>query len=369
MNDRKHIVITGGGTGGHVAPALAVAEVLQQQGHTLHFIGSTNSVERELVEHHKIQFSAIQTGKLRRYFSLENLVDFFRVGIGLSQAFFLLIKLKADVIFAKGGYVTVPVVYAAKLLNIPVVIHESDAVMGLANRLIAKQAVTICTGFPSVAEAHTTAKTVFTGNPIRSVFIGKLPTIEQTRTHLGLEAKLPTALFMGGSQGAHAINQMVLAMLEAVLPKLQIIHLTGERDSGWATKVKQQLPEALRHRYHPFGFVRDELPAFISLADVVVSRASAGVINELAALGKPTILIPLPSAASDHQRANAKILSDKQAAIVLEEQEIDSHQLRNTIDAVLQNNTLQQQLVDNIRSFYISDAATMIADVIVKAAK
>lgn len=367
MSAKKHIVITGGGTGGHVAPALAVAEVLAAEGHQLHFIGSTQSAERTLVESYNIQFSAIQTGKLRRYFSFENFIDIFKVGIGFFQAFFILLGRKTDVVFAKGGYVTVPVVYAAKLLGIPVVIHESDAVMGLANKIIAAKATTICTGFPSVIDGK--VKTLFTGNPVRSIFSAQQPANEAVLKHLGFEAKIPVILFMGGSQGAHAINELVLAMLGEALESLQIIHLTGERDSSWAKKVKTHLPKELQQRYQPFGFVTEELPAYLSAADIVVSRASAGVIAELAALGKASILIPLPSAASDHQRANAKILAEKKAALVLEEQETDSHQLRKHIHELLKENKERKQLSDNIRSFYVSNAATMIAQAIVTAAK
>lgn len=364
-----HVAIVGGGTGGHIMPALAVAEVLRQQRQTISFIGSTGGPEQELVKQANLPFYGIQAGKLRRYLDWRNIVDVVKVVVGIWQAWRLLRRLSPDVVFAKGGYVSVPVVYVASWLNIPVVAHESDAVMGLANRLAAQKATVICTGFPiSSYPASLRKKLRFTGNPIRQLFRQKLPDRASLLKKYHLEAKRPILLVMGSSQGAHALNQLVIDGLDALLERWQVIHLTGPADSEWAQQVKQQLPVNRDAAYLPYGFVGEEMAELLSLADVVVSRSSANSIAELAALGKATVLVPLPSAASDHQRMNARLLAKKEAAVVVEQSELTAESLINLLDELMTDSERLAQLRRSIKAFYSPQAAELIAEAVTEVA-
>lgn len=366
---QRPIVITGGGTGGHITPALAVADALKARGQRVIFIGSQSGPEGKLVKAAGYQFYGIQAGKLRRYWSLENIVDFFRVGIGWLQARNLLARLKPSVVFAKGGYVSVPVAYAAAFLEVPVVAHESDVVMGLANRLVMKKAEVICTGFPlKQYPVSLQPKLHFTGNPIRRIFQEPIGEESVWRKKLKLIEKVPTLLILGGSQGAHTINQLIIDQLERYLADYQIFHLTGARDLNWAQSAKAKLPANLKKRYQPYGFVDKELPAIMRLADLVIARSSASVLSELAFLGRPTMLIPLPSAASDHQRANAQVFAKKGAAVVLEETELTAEDLFAKVAGLMDDKAERTSLSRAIRFFSSPAAADLIADQVLSVA-
>lgn len=358
------IVIAGGGTGGHITPALAVASELQKRGCVVTFIGSRGGPERELVVGYP--FFAITAGKLRRYFSLLNCLDAFRVVIGFFESLFLLTRLDPQVVFAKGGYVTVPVVYAAALLNIPVVAHESDAVLGLANRLIASKVKAICTGFPvSFYPRRLQWKLHFTGNPIRELFYRAPTERKKVLTQLGFSLARPTVLVMGGSQGASAINELIFSSLATLLKEVQLIHLTGKRDRDKAEEQRARLPRRLAQRYQVYDFVTDELAEFLTVADVVVSRASANALAELAYLQKAVILIPLPLAASDHQRANAAIFTKKQAAIVLFQDQLTGDSLTQVIFDLLEDPKQRQDLSRSIHSLSSPSAGRVIAEIVI----
>lgn len=368
-NKKLRIAIVGGGTGGHITPALAVAEQLRQH-HRVWFIGSTNGPEGKIIKSAGYVFRSIQAGKLRRYFSLENLLDSFRIAIGFFQAWILLERYRPDVIFAKGGYVTVPVVYAASLLNIPVVAHESDVVMGLANRLVFHKATMICTGFPVTTYAKSLQlKLHFTGNPIRELFRQKLPDRLAILRKLGLSDSRPVVLVLGGSQGALPINQLLWSQLDESLESFQLIHLTGVDHVEQAEVARQNLPNKLQKRYLPFGYADEELLEYMVAADVVVSRGSANVLTELTAIKKPAIIIPLPHAASDHQRANARVFKAKGAAVVVEEVGLTATQLLASIKALLADKEKQRYMTRSMQLFYSPQAAKLIAETIVRVAR
>lgn len=371
MKQRKlRIVITGGGTGGHITPALAVAEALKKQDVEVVFIGSVNGPEKQLVKQAKLPFYGIQAGKLRRYASWENLIDAFRVVIGLGQAWMLLMRLKPVAVFAKGGFVSVPVAYAAHFLEIPVVAHESDVVMGLANRLVLNKAEVMCTGFPVAAYPSTMRpKLHFTGNPIRELFRQKLPSRATLLDRYELTSSRPVVLALGGSQGARGINRLLLDDLALFLEDFQLIHITGQLDNEWALRTTKQLPPRLLKRYRQFSFVHDELVEYMALADVVVSRSSANVLNELAWLKKPTILIPLPSSASDHQRANAQLFAERSAAKVFEEDQLTSQQLHQELEDLLKDKAQREAMARSIHQFSSPQAVELIAEIILKVAR
>lgn len=370
MKPNSPIVITGGGTGGHITPALAVAEELVALGHRVVFIGSMTGPEKELVEEAGYTFYGIQTGKLRRYLDWQNIADLFRVTIGFWQARNRLARLKPQAVFSKGGYVSVPVVYAAAFLEIPLVIHESDVVMGLANQLAAPKAELIATGYPIENYPDSLKDRLrFTGNPVRSIFSSSLKNRRQVLLDHQLALTRPLILVMGGSQGALAINRLIYDSLPTLLNNLQIIHLTGVNNIEEAEQVKASLPNKLAKHYHPFGYVRDELPSYIQLADIVVSRASSGSLSELALLGKPTILLPLSTSAAGHQQANAEALARKGAALVLDETKITAPQLAKAIIELVADTERCQELARAIRSFSSPQAARLIAELVDSRAK
>jgi UDP-N-acetylglucosamine--N-acetylmuramyl-(pentapeptide) pyrophosphoryl-undecaprenol N-acetylglucosamine transferase len=364
--DKKlKVVIAGGGTGGHVTPAIAVGDALRKQGCEVVFIGSHNGPEREMVAAAKFPFHPIQSGKLRRYAALANITDAFRVALGFFQARNLLARIKPDVVFAKGGFVSVPVVYAAAFLEIPIVVHESDVVMGLANRLAIDKASVVCTGFPIDSYPSELRKKLrFTGNPIRQIFYDKQPTRAEIANKFGLTAARPVVMFIGSSQGAHDINQMVFDQLPVLLEHLQIIHITGVDDLEAAQELKKSLPIKQSKRYLPYGFVKNELPLLMGVSDLVVSRASANVLTELATLRKAVVLIPLPSAASDHQRANATVYQKRGAAIVIEQDDITSSQLAARVIGMLEDKEQLAHLRRSIGFFQSPQAADLIAEIV-----
>ncbi len=318
------IVFTGGGTAGHVMPNLALAPRLREQGWTLHYIGSATGPERSLAEGAGISFHAVATGKLRRYFSWRNFTDPARVIGGAFQALSLLGKLKPDVVFSKGGFVAVPVVYAARLRGIPVVLHESDLTPGLANRLCLRLCQRICVSFPETREhlpASARGKSVLTGSPIRpELFKGDKAA---GLSFLGFTPDKPVLLVMGGSLGAKAVNEALRANLEWILASHQVVHLCGK---GWLS------PEGDAPGYRQFEFLGAELPDVMAAASLVVSRAGANSLFELMALRKPMLLIPLPGRASrGDQLLNAASFASRGLARVLRQEELTRDSLREAL--------------------------------------
>jgi UDP-N-acetylglucosamine--N-acetylmuramyl-(pentapeptide) pyrophosphoryl-undecaprenol N-acetylglucosamine transferase len=307
----KTLLFTGGGTAGHVMPNLALAPRLRAAGWTLHYAGSAQGPERALAEGAGIPFHAVSTGKLRRYFSWRNFTDPFRVIAGGFEAFFLLGRLKPDLVFSKGGFVAVPIAYAAALRGIPVILHESDITPGLANRLCLPFSRKVCVSFPDTIEhlnGSARAKAVFTGSPIRpALFAG-----DRARglAALGFTGDKPVLLVMGGSLGAKAVNEALRKALDRLLPKFQVVHLCGK---GWKDASLEG-----RTGYRQLEFAGAELPDIFAAADLAVSRAGANSLFELLALRKPMLLIPLPGKASrGDQILNAESLEKRGLARVL----------------------------------------------------
>ncbi|HPJ01420.1 MAG TPA: undecaprenyldiphospho-muramoylpentapeptide beta-N-acetylglucosaminyltransferase [Candidatus Limiplasma sp.] len=284
----KRIVLTGGGTAGHVSPHLGLIPRLRQAGYELHYIGRHPSIEYDIIHPiGDITFHPISAGKLRRYFSLTNFTDIFRVLRGIWQSYWLLRKLKPDVCFSKGGFVSIPVVIAAHLNHVPIVCHESDMTPGLANRIAARFADRIATTFPECA-ACLGGKGIMTGTPLREdLFDGSR---ERGFALAGFDGAKPVLLVTGGSQGAQAINQALRESLERLLPEMDILHLCG----------KGNLDESLLQLegYRQFEYLQAEWPDVLAAADLVLSRAGANALSELLALKKPMLLVPYPLSAS-----------------------------------------------------------------------
>ncbi|MEK8129723.1 undecaprenyldiphospho-muramoylpentapeptide beta-N-acetylglucosaminyltransferase [Paenibacillus filicis] len=319
------IVFTGGGTAGHVTPNLALMTRLRERGWEMAYIGSRDGIEREIIDHEGIPFHHIASGKLRRYFDLKNLKDPFRVLQGVGQAYGLLRRLRPHIVFSKGGFVSVPVIVASRMLGIPVISHESDLTPGLANRISMPFVSRICVTFPETLTHVSSAKGECTGLPIRQQML-------QGKASRGISlcdfhTQKPILFIMGGSLGAQRINQAIRSSLDSLLQRYQIIHICG----------KGHVDESLSgvRGYRQFEYVKDELPELLACADLVVSRAGSTSIFEFLALQKPMLLIPLSRQASrGDQILNAESFARQGYAHVLQEEELTPEALEQELSAL-----------------------------------
>ena len=307
----KRIILTGGGTAGHVTPNIALLPRLKELQYDIHYIGSYNGIEKELIEQFGIPYHGISSGKLRRYFSLQNFTDPFRVIKGFGEAKKLIKLLEPDVIFSKGGFVSVPVVMAGRKCKVPTIIHESDMTPGLANKLSIPSATKVCCNFPETVAHLPADKAVLTGSPIRQELLSgdRTKALEFT----GLTSDKPVILVIGGSLGAVAVNNAVRSVLPELLKDFQVIHLCG----------RNKLDASLQglEGYVQYEYIKDELKDLFALTDIVISRAGANAICELLALHKPNLLIPLSANASrGDQILNARSFERQGFSMVLEEE-------------------------------------------------
>lgn len=324
----KKIVLTGGGTAGHVTPNIALLPGLKEAGYEISYIGSYEGMEKQLIEEQNIPYYGISSGKLRRYKDLRNLTDPFRVLKGYSQSVSLLRKLKPDVVFSKGGFVSVPVVLAAKRLHIPAIIHESDITPGLANKIAIPAAYKVCCNFPETLNYLPKEKAMLTGSPIRQELLSG----DRLRAAnlCGFSLNKPVILIVGGSSGSQFINTAIRSLLDDLLPEYQIIHLCG----------KGNVDESYQNRegYAQFEYAGKELRDMFALSSLVISRAGANAICELLALRKPNILVPLSAAASrGDQILNARSFEKQGYSFVIEEEQLDKDSLKDAIHQVMTN--------------------------------
>lgn len=324
----KRIILTGGGTAGHVTPNIALIPKLKELGFDIQYIGSYQGIEKELIEPFGIPYHGISSGKLRRYFSVQNFTDPFRVLKGLGEARKLIRDLQPDIIFSKGGFVSVPVVMAGKQNKVPVIIHESDMTPGLANKLALPSATKVCCNFPETLEHLPQDKAVLTGSPIRQELLSgnKIAAMDLC----GFSADKPVILVIGGSLGSVAVNNAVREALPELLKTFQVVHLCG----------KGKVDESLNGTkgYKQFEYIKSELRDIFALADVVISRAGANAICELLALRKPNLLIPLSANASrGDQILNARSFERQGFSLVLEEEEVTKDSLLNAVNKLYEN--------------------------------
>ncbi len=318
----KRIVLTGGGTAGHVTPNIALIPYLKKEGFDIHYIGSYEGIEKDLIGDIGIPYHGISSGKLRRYFSLRNFTDPFRVLKGFSEASRLMKSLNPDIVFSKGGFVAAPVVIAAGKKKIPAIIHESDMSPGLANRLCFSSAVKVCCNFPETMEKLPKDKAVLTGSPIRDEL--KTGDKEAGRKFAGFMDNKPVIMVIGGSLGALAVNIAVRSILPELLRDFNVIHLCG--------KGKTDKDYEKTSGYVQYEYVKDELKDLFALADIVISRAGANAICELLALEKPNILIPLPAGSSrGDQMLNARSFEKQGYSVVIDEDELTKELLYEKI--------------------------------------
>jgi undecaprenyldiphospho-muramoylpentapeptide beta-N-acetylglucosaminyltransferase len=348
----KKIILTGGGTAGHVTPNLALIPSLKERGYEIRYIGSYNGIERKLIEGAGIEYNGISSGKLRRYFDLKNFSDPFRVLKGYTEALRLIKKFRPDVVFSKGGFVAVPVVLAARHYKIPSIIHESDMTPGLANKICIPSAVKVCCNFPETLAYLPPQKAVLTGSPIRRELLegDRLTGLNYAK----LSASRPILLVIGGSLGSVTVNNAVRKLLPTLLDTFQIIHICG----------KGNLDENLigQNGYVQYEYVDAPLRHLFAAADLIISRAGANSICEILALRKPNILIPLSAAASrGDQILNARSFEKQGFSKVLEEEQISNDNLLHAIQDTFQN---RQQYISAMEQSTLNDAVSTIIDLI-----
>lgn len=330
----KKIVLTGGGTAGHVTPNIALLPKLKELGYEISYIGSYDGIEKRLITDFDIPYYGIATGKFRRYLDVKNLTDPFRVVKGFAEARKYLKKIRPDVIFSKGGFVSVPVVQAAASLHIPCIIHESDMSPGLANKLCIPSAKKVCCNFPETVAMLPKEKAVLTGSPIRAELAkgDKLAALDMC----GFTANKPVILVIGGSLGAASVNKAVREALPMLLQDFQVAHICG----------KEKIDNMLLHKegYIQFEYVKAELKDLFAMADVVISRAGANSICELLALKKPNLLVPLPAASSrGDQILNAKSFESQGFSLVVDDDDLSPELLTEKVTELYFN---RQSFID-----------------------
>ena len=345
--------LVGGGTGGTITPLLAVTEILRKRYHdaVIIYIGTNSPTEQALVERAGIKYFQIPAGKLRRYFSLRNLIDPLKVLAGFFKAYGILRAEKPDAIMSVGSFVGVSVIWAGRLLGIPALIHQQDVIPGLANKLVSSAAKTISVTFESSLRDFPKNKTVWVGNPIRAELL--MGSREQAAKIFNLKLGQPTVLVFGGGTGAAPVNELVAGASFRLVEFCQLIHIFGPQKT---------LINLKHENYHTYEFLADEMKDAYAVADVVVCRAGLASITEVAALGKPAVFIPMPHT---HQEANAELLKRYNAAVVLDQQSIDAEFLVNVIQGLLANPGWRKVLSKNISQLAKPDAGEKLVDLLV----
>jgi UDP-N-acetylglucosamine--N-acetylmuramyl-(pentapeptide) pyrophosphoryl-undecaprenol N-acetylglucosamine transferase len=365
------IVLTGGVTGGHFYPLIAVAEQLNEiskQNKLLRpelYFMSTDPYNEGLLYQQSITFVKITSGKIRRHKTIGNIIlnflDLAKIGIGAFTTIWKIFRIYPDVVFSKGGYASFPAVFAARLLAIPVVIHESDSRPGLVNKWAGKFARKIAISYPEAAKFFPKDKTAYTGNPIRHEIEEPLPT--GGHELLGLKPGIPTVFFIGGSQGARFINEVVMDALPDLVEHYEIIHQTGKNNLKIIEETRNVVlsNNKFKDRYLAVDYLDVlKLRAASSAADLIISRAGS-TIFEIASWGKPAIIIPIPEAVSHDQRSNAYAYARSGAAVVVEEKNLTRGVLLSEIERIVTNDELKSKMHNAALAFSRRDAAMLIA--------
>jgi UDP-N-acetylglucosamine--N-acetylmuramyl-(pentapeptide) pyrophosphoryl-undecaprenol N-acetylglucosamine transferase len=366
------IVLTGGGTGGHIFPLLAVAKKIKEKRPDVEFLflGPAGKMEKELMLSKNIPLKGVACGKMRRYLSGRNFIDiFFKVPAGILQSLWYLLVFMPDAIFSKGGYASMPVVLVGWLYRIPIVIHESDSIPGFTNNVLGKFSNSVAVSYPQAEGYFPAAQVVLTGNPLQEDI--DQGSVQKAREKFPLNESKKIIFVMGGSQGAHIINEKILEILPELLKKYQVIHQTGDKHIENVKKRSGELGIKIqRDGYFPIAqYANEDLKDILKVADLVISRSGANSLSEIAANGKPAIFIPLMGSANNHQKMNAYSLARVGACVVLEENNLGNNIFLKNINELMENQVLRDKLSQAIRAFYHPEAAGRIAEEILKVAK
>lgn len=367
------IILTGGGTGGHLFPLVAVSKKLvelaklQNLGELqIYYLGPESFLENSLKrEEINFNYKILITGKWRRYFSFKNFIDLLKIAAGLLQALWEVWLIMPDAIFSKGGYGSFTTVIAGWLYRVPIILHESDTVPGLTNKFLAHLATFVAVAWNEAAEYFPKEKTYFTGESARDAFFSP-PSPDKERAILHLSTNKPVVLAFGGSQGAQKINDIILDVLPNLLEIAEVIHQTGDENYKSVMNESKVVLEGIDGSrlvsYHPVNFLMEpEYVAAMHVADLVISRAGAGSIFEIAATGRAGILIPITDSAGDHQRRNAYVFAENGRAEVIEESNLTPNLLLSVIGSILNNPEKKKSMEEKSRAFATPDAAKLIA--------
>lgn len=361
------ILFTGGGSGGHFYPIISIAEELNElckQNRLLKpelYFMSTEPYNEGLLFDHSITFKKVSTGKLRRYFSLLNFLDVFKTFFGSLHAVWIVFTIYPDVVFGKGGYASFPALFAARILRIPVIIHESDTVPGKVNAWAGRFAEKIAVSYPESAHFFPTGKTAYTGNPIRKEIM--IPLSEGAHEYLKLEENVPVVFILGGSQGAKIINETIMSALPNLVSKYQIIHQVGKKNIQAIQETAKIIIENNPHkdRYKPFDYLNViSMRMAAGAADIVISRAGS-TIFEIASWAVPSIIIPITNSNGDHQKKNAYAYNRAGACVVIEEKNLTGNIVISEIDRIIGNQAEKESMKKAAQEFSRRDASALIA--------
>lgn len=365
------ILFTGGGTAGHIFPIIAIVREIKKaypQGDIQFFyLGPKDKFASSSLSQEGIVMKTILAGKIRRYFSFKNIIDIlFKFPIGIIQSFFHIFVISPDLIFSKGGYGSLPAVISGKLLLTPIFLHESDISPGLANRIAGRLSLEIFTSFPIEKIEYFPAKKIISvGNPVRKEILKASP--EESKKLFKLAGGKPVVLILGGSQGAQKINDRILLVLSDLLENFEIIHQTGQANVEQVRREAEVVvSKDLKKYYHPFSFLdEEELSSAYQAANLIISRAGAGSIFEIAAVGKPSILVPLPGSAQEHQLKNAYAFAENGAAIVMEEANFTPHFLLERLKYLFSRPEKLKEMAEKAKEFSKPEAARVIAEYVI----
>jgi UDP-N-acetylglucosamine--N-acetylmuramyl-(pentapeptide) pyrophosphoryl-undecaprenol N-acetylglucosamine transferase len=368
------IVFAGGGTGGHFYPLIAIAEQIRRMAREerlvepdLYYLAPEPYSPGALFDH-GIKFRRVPAGKMRRYFSPQNVLDYFKVAWGCLVGLVEVFKIFPDVVFSKGGYGAFPIVFAARVLRIPVVVHESDSRPGRVNAWAGRFAARVAVSYPETAKMFPEGKTAWTGQPVRRAI--EAPARDGAREHLRLESHTPTLLVLGGSQGAQAINRIVLSALRELVADFQVIHQTGRANFAETKSLAgvELADNPKESRYLPFDYLDDlAMRMAAGAADLVVTRAGSSLF-EVASWGLPAIVIPIPETVSHDQRTNAYTYARGGAAVVLEEGNLTKDVFLSEIRRILNSEPLRREMAQAAKKFAKPEADAAIAKEIVQIA-
>jgi UDP-N-acetylglucosamine--N-acetylmuramyl-(pentapeptide) pyrophosphoryl-undecaprenol N-acetylglucosamine transferase len=354
------ILLTGGGTGGHLIPLLSVvSEIRKRDGSAEFLFVGPKSDFNETLKSAAIEFREVKAGKIRRYFSWENFTDIFKVLIGTDEAFFHILKFKPDVVFSKGGFASFPAVLAASYLRIPILTHESDTVPGFANRLIGKFASKIFISFPGTRNYFPDSKIIVSGNPIREDILQGDKA--RARKLFAFKEDLPVLMVFGGSQGAQKINEILEESLDEILQKFQVLHVCGMKNFEEIKAKIGSLPIRNKNRYRAYPYLHDEMKDAFAISDFIISRAGASSLSEIIALRKPSLIIPLPSAANNHQYYNAKHFADENLVLMAEEKDLDKNKF---LEKIRELQDRRHEITDNLKRYNDSMGSKKPAEII-----
>ncbi len=367
------VLFAGGGTGGHTFPIIAVARELKKTDPSLelYFIGPKKEIVSNVLEKENIKVKRVLSGKIRRYGGFgplfSNFIDlFFKIPIGTIQSFFYIFILSPDVIFSKGGYGAVPASLAAKILQVPILLHESDIAPGMANRFLSKFALEVFISFPKT-EFFPVEKIILVGNPVREdLFIS--PSKEEMKKYINLKGEMPVIFILGGSQGSERINDLTLQILPRLLSTFEVIHQCGTANhKNISVESSFLTPDDMKDSYHLFPFLNEQqMRCAYHLADIIISRAGAGSIFEIAAVEKPSILVPLSGSAQNHQSKNAQSYSDFGCTMVIEEENLTPHFFLQKTVALMKSPSIRKNMANQASRFAKPRSARIIAEYIIE---